>query len=223
MKRIDVQKGDIRKIIGHLKNGYATRGDNMYKSFQKKAQRTVNQQNQKRHALASISLFVTIIVLFFSNIQLRRTSIHQPIELVRALILNDLEIYYIQRSTGGLAYVMIEDTKGPYTEEDRQSDPLCYMDDEDLNQIKNVFQMYILSDEKLTKADSMAIRTFFGNFVDRAADMNYIIREFVDEQLYEDANDDQQVEKFQKMLESVGSMYKIDPIHANKWLYLSQA
>lgn len=48
-----------------------------------------------------------------------------------------------------LAYVIIEDTRGPFTEEDKRSEPLCFLDEEDIHDIVNVFKIYILTDEPL--------------------------------------------------------------------------
>ena len=34
-----------------------------------------------------------------------------------------------------LTYVIIEDTRGPFTEEDKKLEPLCFLDDEDINEL----------------------------------------------------------------------------------------
>ena len=69
---------------------------------------------------------------------------------------------------------IIEDTRGPYTEEDKKLDPLCFIDEEDLNEIVNVFRIYILTDEPLENDDSIMIKQFFGNLVDISSVTNYI-------------------------------------------------
>lgn len=153
----------------------------------------------------------------------KRSSVKEgSIHIIRALGLQDLEVYVITRNHLGMGYAIIEDTKAPYTEADLQLDPLCYMDEEDLNAVENVFQVYILSDQRLTADESEDIRQFFGDYLDRAMPINFIIREFVDEQLYIYADDRECVTGYQKMLEAVGSTYRIGEIPRDRWKYLSQ-
>ena len=75
------------------------------------------------------------------------------ISIDRKLRLKDLEIFRFIRDYRVLAYAIIEDTRGPYTEEDKKLDPLCFLNDEDLNEIVNVFKIYLLTDEPLEKDD----------------------------------------------------------------------
>lgn len=63
-----------------------------------------------------------------------------------------------------LSYVIIVDTRGPYTKEDKKLDPLCFLDEEDLNEIVNVFKIYLLTDEPLDKRDSIMLSGFFKKF-----------------------------------------------------------
>ncbi|KMK99128.1 terpinolene synthase, partial [Bacillus stratosphericus] len=51
-------------------------------------------------------------------------------ELNRVLKLRDLEIFSVMKDNLILCYVIIEDTRKPFTEEDRKLEPLCYMDEE---------------------------------------------------------------------------------------------
>ena len=85
------------------------------------------------------------------------------ISIDRKLRLRDLEIFRFFKDNKMLAYVIIEDTRGPYTEEDKKLDPLCFLDDEDINEIVNVFRIYILSDKPLEKKDSIMLRQFWRN------------------------------------------------------------
>ncbi|MGN7410051.1 hypothetical protein [Sporosarcina sp. SAFN-010] len=85
------------------------------------------------------------------------------ISVDRKLRLRDLEIFRFLKDNVVLAYVIIEDTRKPYTEEDKKLDPLCFLDEEDLNEIVNVFKIYFLSDEPLKRNDSVMLREFFGN------------------------------------------------------------
>ena len=121
-----------------------------------------------------------------------------------------------------LAYVIIEDTRGPFTEEDKKLEPLCFLDEEDINDIVNVFRIYLLSDEPLEKEDSIMLRQFFGELVDISSVTNYITQEFIQKDLYEHVDDSWNVKTYQKMLDIVGSKYKIQSIDEKNWLNLSQ-
>ena len=60
--------------------------------------------------------------------------------------------------------LLLKILEDPYTEEDKKLDPLCFLDEEDLNEIVNVFRIYLLTDEPLEKEDSIMLRQFFGEF-----------------------------------------------------------
>lgn len=108
------------------------------------------------------------------------------ISLARILKLRDLEIFQVIRDGRVLAYSIIEDTRNPFTEEDKKLDPLCFMDEEDINEILNVFRIALISDKKLSKADSITLRTFFSEFVNNTHLTNFIIQEYVQKDLYEE-------------------------------------
>ncbi|PID16710.1 terpene synthase [Sporosarcina sp. P34] len=144
------------------------------------------------------------------------------ISIDRKLRLRDLEIFRFLKDNVVLAYVIIEDTRKPYTAEDKKLDPLCFLDEEDLNKIVNVFEIYFLSDEPLKRDDSVMLREFFVELVNNSYFTNYITKEYVDEKLYEYADDICNTETYQRMLEVVGSSYKIRNIHTGCWLHLSQ-
>ena len=144
------------------------------------------------------------------------------ISIDRKLRLRDLEIFRFIKDDGVLSYVIIEDTRGPYTEEDKKLDPLCFLDEEDLNEIVNVFKIYLLTDEPLEKDDSIMLREFFGNLVDISSITNFIIKEYVHKDLYEHIDDSWDIKTYQRMLDIVGSNYKIQSIDEKKWLNLSQ-
>ena len=84
-----------------------------------------------------------------------------------------------------LAYVLIEDTRAPYTVEHKQLEPLCFLDEEDLQAITNVFHIYIVHDEPLPKEQSLMLRDFFGQLVNNHMQTNYIVQEYVYPKLYE--------------------------------------
>ena len=144
------------------------------------------------------------------------------ISIDRKLRLRDLEVFRFFKDDKMLAYVIIEDTRGPYTEEDKKLDPLCFLDEEDLNEIVNVFKIYLLTDEPLEKDDSIMLREFFGNLVDISSVTNFIIQEYVHKDLYEHIDDSWDIKTYQRMLDIVGSKYKIQSIDEKSWLNLSQ-
>lgn len=141
------------------------------------------------------------------------------ISLNRVLKLRDLEIFRVFKNGNILAYVVIEDTRNPFTEEDKKMDPLCYMDEEDINEILNVFKISLINDEPFTKEDSIALRLYFSDFVNNTHLTNFIIKEYVQEDLYD--NDDS-VESFNKILQTISSNYIIEKFDETKWIYLSQ-
>jgi len=143
------------------------------------------------------------------------------ISIDRKLRLQDLEIFRFFKDNRMLAYIIIEDTRGPYTEEDKKLDPLCFLDEEDLNEIVNVFRIYILSDKPLEKEDSIMLRHFFGEIVGIGSATNYITQEYVHKELYEHI-DTRNIKTYQRMLDIVGSNYKIKAIDKKNWSHLSQ-
>ena len=144
------------------------------------------------------------------------------ISIDRKLRLRYLEVFRFFKDNKMLAYVIIEDTRGPFTEEDKKLEPLCFLDEEDINDIVNVFRIYLLSDEPLEKEDSIMLRQFFGELVDISSVTNYITQEFIQKDLYEHVDDSWNVKTYQKMLDIVGSKYKIQSIDEKNWLNLSQ-
>ncbi|MEK3981563.1 terpene synthase [Psychrobacillus sp. FSL K6-2836] len=144
------------------------------------------------------------------------------ISIDRKLRLRDLEVFRFFKDDKMLAYVIIEDTRGPFTEEDKKLEPLCFLDDEDINVIVNVFRIYFLSDEPLEKEESIMLRQFFGELVDISSVTNYITQEFIQKDLYEHVDDSWDVKTYQRMLDIIGSKYKIQSIDKKSWLNLSQ-
>ncbi|MBB2481505.1 terpene synthase [Bacillus sp. APMAM] len=141
------------------------------------------------------------------------------ISLNRILKLRDLEIFHVLKNGNILAYVVIEDTRKPFTEEDKKMDPLCFMDEEDINKILNVIRISLINDEALSKEDSITLRTFFSDFVNNTNLTNFIIKEYIQEDLYE--NEDN-IESFNKILKKIGSNYIIEEFDEINWIYLSQ-
>lgn len=141
------------------------------------------------------------------------------ISLHRILKLRDLEIFQVEREGTILSYVVIEDTRKPFTEEDKKLDPLCYMDEEDINTILNVFRISIINDEKLNEEDSVLITSFFSDFVNNTDLTNFIIKEYIQEYLYDYDID---IKFFNKILKDIGSNYIIEEFDEMNWIYLSQ-
>ncbi|RAS77303.1 terpene synthase [Priestia endophytica] len=141
------------------------------------------------------------------------------ISLHRILKLRDLEIFQVVRNGTIISYVVIEDTRNPFTEEDKKLDPLCYMDEEDINAILNVFRISIINDEKLNDEDLDFITSFFSNFVNNTNLTNFIITDYIQEDLYDyEIN----IKFFNKILKNIGSNYIIEEFDKINWIYLSQ-
>ncbi|MFS0593230.1 terpene synthase [Cytobacillus horneckiae] len=141
------------------------------------------------------------------------------ISLHRILKLRDLEIFHVLKDENILSYVVIEDTRNPFTEEDKKLEPLCYMDEEDINKILNVFRISLINDEKLNEEDSILLRSYFADFVNNTNLTNFIIKEYIQEDLYD--NEDN-IESFNKILANIGSSYIIQEFDERNWIYLSQ-
>jgi len=141
------------------------------------------------------------------------------IALHRILKLRDLEIFHVEREGTILSYVVIEDTRNPFTEEDKKLDPLCYMEEEDINAILNVFSISLINDEKLNEEDSLFLKSFFSDFVNNTNLTNFIITEYIQEDLYDH---EVNIKFFNKILKDIGSNYIIEEFDEMNWIYLSQ-
>ncbi|MGM0918238.1 MAG: terpene synthase [Bacillota bacterium] len=119
-----------------------------------------------------------------------------------------------------LCYVIIEDTRKPFTEEDRKLDPLCYMDEEDIQAILNVFHISIINDEKLSEEDLTLVEDYFADFVNNTNLTNFIIRDYVLKDLY-DVDDENDIMFFNRMLRHIGSD-DVKEFDDRNWIYLSQ-
>lgn len=142
------------------------------------------------------------------------------IRLNRPLKLRDLEIFSVMKDHRILCYVIIEDTRKPFTEEDRKLEPLCYMDEEDIQAILNVFHISIISDETLNEEDLTLVKSYFAEFVNNTNLTNFITREYVQKDLYA-VDDEDDITFFNRMPRHIGSddVKEFDDRH---WMYLSQ-
>ncbi|TQR23375.1 terpene synthase [Bacillus safensis] len=142
------------------------------------------------------------------------------IRLNRPLKLRDLEIFSVMKDHRILCYVIIEDTRKPFTEEDRKLDPLCYMDEDDIQSILNVFHISIINDEKLSEEDLTLVQSYFAEFVNNTNLTNFITRDYVQEDLYA-IDDEDDITFFNRMLRHIGSD-DVKQFDKRNWIYLSQ-
>ncbi|KML09066.1 terpinolene synthase [Bacillus safensis] len=142
------------------------------------------------------------------------------IRLNRPLKLRDLEIFSVMKDHRILCYVIIEDTRKPFTEEDRKLEPLCYMDEEDIQSILNVFHISIINDEKLSEEDLTLVQSYFAEFVNNTNLTNFITRDYVQEDLYA-IDDEDDITFFNRMLRHIGSD-DVKQFDKRNWIYLSQ-
>ena len=59
------------------------------------------------------------------------------------------------------------------------------MEEEDINAILNVFRISLINDEKLSEEDSLFLKSFFSDFVNNTNLTNFIITEYIQEDLYD--------------------------------------
>ncbi|UXO88993.1 terpene synthase [Bacillus safensis] len=142
------------------------------------------------------------------------------IRLNRPLKLRDLEIFSVMKDHRILCYVIIEDTRKPFTEEDRKLEPLCYMDEEDIQSILNVFHISIINDEKLSEEDLTLVQSYFADFVNNTNLTNFITRDYVQKDLYA-IDDEDDITFFNRMLRHIGSD-DVKEFDKRNWIYLSQ-
>lgn len=143
------------------------------------------------------------------------------ISLNRVLKLRDLEVFRVLKDGNVLSYVIIEDTRKRFTEEDKKLEPLCYINEEDINAVLNVLRISIVSDEKLNEANSIFIRSYFSEFVNNTNSTNFITKEYVEKDLY-DYDDESDIKFFNRILRNIGSNYVIEEFDEKNWIYLSQ-
>ncbi|TKI22348.1 terpene synthase [Bacillus pumilus] len=140
--------------------------------------------------------------------------------LNRPLKLRDLEIFSVMKDHQILCYVIIEDTRKPFTAEDRKLEPLCYMDEEDIQAILNVFHISIINDEKLSEEDLTMVKGFFADLVNNTNLTNFITKDYVLKDLY-DVDDENDMMFFNRMLRHIGSD-DVKEFDGRNWIYLSQ-
>ncbi|ADF40477.1 hypothetical protein BMD_3644 [Priestia megaterium DSM 319] len=93
------------------------------------------------------------------------------------------------------------------------------MEEEDINAILNVFRIALINDEKLNEEDSFFLKSFFSDFVNNTNLTNFIITEYIQEDLYDH---EVNIKFFNKILKDIGSNYIIEEFDEMNWIYLSQ-
>lgn len=86
-------------------------------------------------------------------------------------------------------------------------------------EIFNVFRIYLINGEKLNTKDSILLRSFFSDFVNNTNLTNFIIKEYVQRDLYKYENN---IKSFNQILKNLGSNYVIENFDEKKGMYLSQ-
>ncbi|KML48256.1 terpinolene synthase, partial [Bacillus stratosphericus] len=84
----------------------------------------------------------------------------------------------------------------------------------------NVFHISIITHEKLSQDDLTLVEDYFSNFVNNTSLTNFIIREYILEDLY-DYDDEDKITFFNRMLSHIGSD-EIKELDNKNWIYLSQ-
>ena len=80
-------------------------------------------------------------------------------------------------------------------------------------------QVDAMNVQKLNEEDSILLRSYFADFVNNTNLTNFIIKEYIQEDLYD--NEDN-IKSFNKILENIGSNYIIEEFDERNWIYLSQ-
>jgi hypothetical protein len=82
-----------------------------------------------------------------------------------------------------------------------------------------VFRISLINDEKLSEEESLFLKSFFSDFVNNTNLTNFIITEYIQEDLYDH---DVNIKFFNKILKDIGSNYIIEEFDEMNWIYLSQ-
>lgn len=144
------------------------------------------------------------------------------IKYKRRLRMKNLEIFLLFKDSISMGYLIIEDLRRHLNKYEKQLLPFRSMTEDELAAYKNVFKIYVLSDEELSEEDADVFREFAMNLVDEKDYCLYIAQWFINEKFFFDAPLDLEVEDYQKMLEIVGSKHDISGLNLEKLTYLSQ-
>ncbi|GEL03509.1 hypothetical protein [Rummeliibacillus stabekisii] len=140
----------------------------------------------------------------------------------RRLRMKDLEIFMLFKEGTSMGYLIIEDTKRTLNSAEKQLLPFKIMDEDELEEYKNLIKIYILADEELSKDDKSIFEEFAMDLVDEKDYCAYILESYVDEQFFYVSQVDLEVEDYKKMLKIVNSSYDISNLDLKNLSYLSQ-
>lgn len=143
---------------------------------------------------------------------------------IRVFKSRDLEIFEFLRDRNVVSYIMIEDTRKPLSQEDKKIDPFCYMDEEDIDEILNVFKISFVSDLELDEEDSLFLKNFFNELLNITNLTTMIFKNFVVKDLYDNEFRVDTIPFFNRLLDCVKSDVKLNEneINDSSWMYLSQ-
>lgn len=143
---------------------------------------------------------------------------------IRVFKSRDLEIFEFLRDRNVVSYIVIEDTRKPLSQEDKKIDPFCYMDEEDIDEILNVFKISFVSDLELDEEDSLFLKNFFNELLNITNLTTMIFKNFVVKDLYDNEFRVDTIPFFNRLLDCVKSDVKLNEneINDSSWMYLSQ-
>ncbi|MGL6032143.1 MAG: terpene synthase [Kurthia gibsonii] len=143
---------------------------------------------------------------------------------IRVFKSRDLEIFEFLRDHNVVSYIVIEDTRKPLSQEDKKIDPFCYMDEEDIDEILNVFKISFVSDLELDEEDSLFLKNFFNELLNITNLTTMIFKNFVVKDLYDNEFRVDTIPFFNRLLDCVKSDVKLNEneINDSSWMYLSQ-
>ena len=93
-----------------------------------------------------------------------------------------------------MGYLIIEDMRRTLNENEKQILPFKIMDEDELEEYKNLIKVYILADEALSNDDKTIFEEFAMDLVDEKDYCAYILESYVDEQFFWDSPLDLDIE-----------------------------
>lgn len=129
---------------------------------------------------------------------------------IRVFKSRDLEIFEFLRDRNVVSYIVIEDTRKPLSQEDKKIDPFCYMDEEDIDEILNVFKISFVSDLELDEEDSLFLKNFFNELLNITNLTTMIFKNFVVKDLYDNEFRVDTIPFFNRLLDCVKSDVKLN-------------
>lgn len=140
----------------------------------------------------------------------------------REIRLKDLEIYFLFKDSVSMGYLVIEDLRRSLSKEELELDPYKYMDSEEIEEIKNVIKVDILSDEELSEDDQDIFREFAYDLLDGKENGTMIIKYNVNPELFEHLPLTLELKDYQDILTEINSKYNITKMNLSNLMYLSQ-